>query len=185
MYYRPRNRIVEIADPSGSVVELSAMKAHARVDFADDDADVAAAEKAAVRAVEHATQRLLIAREVVLRLPDLPPQRIPIELPGGPVSTLTSVIADGDPVTGATVYGSAPAILVPGADWPEVTGEGYPVVITYTAGYATVPDDLLLAVKMLGAHFYANREAVLVNLSAAPLPLGVEAMVGPYRVRPI
>jgi hypothetical protein len=38
----------------------------------------------------------------------------------------------------------------------------------------TVPADLAEGVLQLTAHFYENREATLVGLSAMPLPMGVE-----------
>lgn len=43
------------------------------------------------------------------------------------------------------------------------------------------PDDLELAVLMLAAHFYENREASLVNVTAQILPLGVTDIIADYR----
>lgn len=186
MNYRPCNRIVEVADPSGAVVPIADLRDQVRAQgFEDDDASLVAKEKAAVTMIEQNTQRLLISREVVLRLPGLPDLRTPVELFGGSVSAVESVVADGEAVTGAVAYGKSPAVLVPSADWPNVTGEGYPVVITYTAGYSTVPSDLIEAIKLLVGHFYANREGVVLGVSAVSLPLGIEALIAPYRIRSV
>lgn len=184
MAYRPRNRVIEIADPSGDVVSLSDLKIRARIDGDDDDADLMALAKEAVTFVEGKTLRLLFRRQVVLRLPGLPGLRDPVELPGGIVSAVSSVVADGDAITGAAAFGDSPAVLVPGADWPAVTGEGYPVVITYTAGYETVPADLALAVKLLVAHWYKYREAV-TDGAPSEVPLGLESILSRYRIRPV
>tara|TARA_R110002074_G_scaffold252559_1_gene424311 strand:- start:154 stop:531 length:378 start_codon:yes stop_codon:yes gene_type:complete len=39
------------------------------------------------------------------------------------------------------------------------------------------------AIKMLSAHYYENRRAVVVGtLSAVEIPLGVKAIINPYRI---
>jgi Phage gp6-like head-tail connector protein len=43
------------------------------------------------------------------------------------------------------------------------------------------PEPLKEAVRQLAAHFYENREPVLVGVTAQTLPLGVFDLVGPYR----
>mgnify|MGYP000197396570 CR=1 FL=1 len=47
--------------------------------------------------------------------------------------------------------------------------------------YATVPAPLKEAVRQLAAHFYENREAALVGVTASELPFGVIDLVAPYR----
>lgn len=44
-----------------------------------------------------------------------------------------------------------------------------------------VPADLRLAVQMLAAHWFENREATIVGVSAAPLPLGFDDLIRPHR----
>ncbi len=182
MAYRPRDRIWQAAAATVPVVSLADLKSHCRVDFDDDDALLPTYEAAAVAAIEAGTQRLLTSRAVTLRLTDLPCSVTHIELPGGAVSALTSVVADGNTLTGCTVIGHSPALLVPATDWPAITGTGYPVTITYTAGYATVPPALKQAVMMLAGHFYENREASIIGVSAASMPLAVEYLMMPHRI---
>jgi hypothetical protein len=43
------------------------------------------------------------------------------------------------------------------------------------------PGDLKEAVRQLAAHFYENREATLVGVSANALPFGVTDLLAPYR----
>ena len=58
------------------------------------------------------------------------------------------------------------------------------VQIEYVTGYASgaCPDPLRAAVLLLTAHFYENREAVLVGAVSKPLEFALEALCAPYRV---
>lgn len=46
---------------------------------------------------------------------------------------------------------------------------------------ATVPADLKEAVCLLAAHWYVNREATLIGVTAEELPFGVWAIINEYR----
>jgi len=157
MTYRPRNRVFTPVALSVSAVTLAEMKLHLRVDDTSEDTLIAAISIAATAAVESWTHRLLIQRQAVLNLPGLPIGLEPVELPGGAVASVASVVASGTTVTGAVVYGNSPALLAPATDWPVVTAEGYPVTITYTAGFTAVPEDLKAAVKLIAADLYERR----------------------------
>lgn len=57
------------------------------------------------------------------------------------------------------------------------------VAITFTAGYgaaAAVPASIKAAILLMVAHFYQNREATGAEMAA--IPLGVDALVAPYRM---
>jgi uncharacterized phiE125 gp8 family phage protein len=177
MAYRPRNRIWMPAALSASAVSLVDMQEHLRV---SDDGDVALINDisiAATAAVEKWTQRLLVRRQVVVKL-------CPIELPGGQVGAVETFTAEGVAVTGAAVYGDSPAVLVPSAEWPVVTDKGYPVTITYTVGYLTVPQDLKAAVKLIASDLYERRG----HSSEAPLsvvPISAEWLMARHRIMAI
>jgi len=47
--------------------------------------------------------------------------------------------------------------------------------------YDTLPGGLRRAVLMLAAHFFENREAVLVGISSNEMPLGFWELVAPHR----
>ena len=73
------------------------------------------------------------------------------------------------------------AVLVPAADWPSVVGEGYPVTITYVAGFIAVPMDLQHAVKMLVAEMYERR----ANAVEGPINRAIvsaEYLMEPHRI---
>jgi uncharacterized phiE125 gp8 family phage protein len=53
----------------------------------------------------------------------------------------------------------------------------------YGATAADVPDPLRHVVRMLVAHWYENRGLAAIGASVAALPVGVDALIAPYRVR--
>lgn len=184
MAYRPLDRIwTPGAAPSG-VVLLALLKSQMKIDGSFDDDLVTSMGNAAVSSVEKSTQRLLSSRTCTLALSELPSGKCPIELPGGVVSSITSVFADGVEVTGCTAIGHSPALLIPSDDWPEVTGDGYPVTITYVAGYSTVPVDLVHAVLMIAAELEQRRTEGFVGALRHAL-ISAEYLMKPYRIMPI
>lgn len=150
-------RVFTAAALTTSPVTIQSMRDHLRVTYDFEDGEIASYIMAATATVEKKTNRLLQSRSCVLRLTCLPIGQEPVELPGGQVTSITSVLVDGVAVTGATAIGDSPALLIPAADWPTATGEGYPVVITYVAGYATAPQGLVHAIKLIGADLFTRR----------------------------
>ena len=181
MAYRPRTRIWTPAALSAGAVSLDDLKSHLRVTSSAEDVLISAYGIAATAAAERWTQRIIIAREAVLSLDCLPGGKIPIELPGGNIISLTSVFADGVEITGCTVLGHSPAILLNPADWPAVTGDGYPVTITYQVGMATIPQDLSHAIKLFVGEMY-QRRANAVEGPLAQTLLSAEYLMGPHRI---
>ena len=49
------------------------------------------------------------------------------------------------------------------------------------SGMETIPADLRQAVLMLTGHFYENREATLVGISAEEVPFGVWVIINQHR----
>ena len=75
----------------------------------------------------------------------------------------------------------------PDFTWPSLDPtRAEPVTISFTAGFgataADVPPSLVQAVKLLAAHWFANREAVSAGAGMADVPLGVRALIAPYRM---
>lgn len=60
---------------------------------------------------------------------------------------------------------------------------GFTFAATYggTGQPALPPSDIKHAVLMLGAHWYDNREASLVGVSAQTIPFGVAEIIAEYR----
>ena len=75
----------------------------------------------------------------------------------------------------------------PGCWWPVAAWRPDAVQVTYSAGYGAtagaVPATLQLAMLLLVAHWYENREATQAAISGngpMPLPLGVESLLVPH-----
>jgi uncharacterized phiE125 gp8 family phage protein len=119
-----------------------------------------------------------------------------IELPFPPLVSVTSlayVDRDGAPQTLAApsyqidtagfVGRVAPAY---GTFWPSTRNQLNAVTVTYVAGYgdpADVPPAIKSALRLMLGHLYENREAVVTGTIATQLPLAVDALLAPYRVR--
>ncbi|HVV43177.1 MAG TPA: head-tail connector protein [Nitrobacter sp.] len=74
-------------------------------------------------------------------------------------------------------------LITAAQDWLE-TQLGYKLADRFTTGSPAtlnVPPALDHCQLMMIGHFYANREATLVGVSAAPLPLGVCEIVNDWR----
>ena len=85
---------------------------------------------------------------------------------------------------GATVHASR------GAGWPTGLGRASDAIrIRFKAGFGRaddIPSPIRLGIKMLAAHWFANREATTSDSRATPqqLVLGLKALCGRYRVSP-
>ena len=184
MVYRPQDRIFTPAAPTAGVVSLTDLKAHLRLTGDDEESLVKTLGFTALAIAEAYTQRLFSTRQCTLQLSALPDGIEPIELPGGLPGALTSVFVDGVEVTGCTIIGHSPALLIPATNWPAVTGAGYPITITYTAGYATVPQDLQHALKLIVGDLFEQRthssEARL-----ADVPISATYLMDRHRIRPL
>lgn len=177
------DRIWTPADLTASAVDVADLRSHLRIDNTDEYALITAYGLAATAMVERYTQRLMVRRSCVLSLSDLPTGQTPIPLSDGVVGAITSVVVDGVAVTGCTALGASPAMLIPAADWPTVTGEGYPVVITYTAGFTAPPADLAAAVMLIVGDLFQNRSNSS-EASMSEVPISAKALMQPHRIMP-
>jgi len=184
-----------ITEPADEPITTAEQKSHSRIDIATEDTLIAGFVKAARTNLEDLTGIKFLTQKWLLTLPAFPSTNI-IKLPFSPiisVDEIKTIDADGDEAVFntdnyVTDFVSIPAIikLKSGYTWDEPTS-GYREVngveIFFTTGYATtakIPVNLKLAIKMLAAHFYENREATTIgNLS--DLPMGVASLVMPYK----
>lgn len=81
---------------------------------------------------------------------------------------------------------SSPAILqcAPGKTWPATQSRPGAVTVDWQAGWAdaaSVPGDILHAMRLLIGHWDQNREAVVTGSIASAVQLTVDALLDPWR----
>lgn len=164
-------------------VDLDQAKAQCRVMHSREDALITQYMNAARAHLERFTGRKLAVGEVVDTFDRFGEA---LQLSVGPFVSLTSigyVDADGQAqeLSGASALDGL--VYAPAGGWPTIKDHSA-ITVTYQAGFQETPADLDMAQLLLIGHFYNNREAVQVgsgSSGAVELPLGVQALAGPYR----
>lgn len=119
-----------------------------------------------------------------------------IVVPGSPVQSVTSITytdTDGAEQTlDASKYRvdskSTPARITPAYSetWPATRQETNAITVRIVAGFGiastTIPEDLTTAIRLLLAHWYENREAVIIGTITATVPLGYDYLIAPHRI---
>ena len=199
MQYRSLTRATP---PAVEPVTVSEAKAHLRVDVSDDDAYIATLITAAREWCEQYLDRTLIDTQWTMRLDSFPYE---IELPRPPIAsagtatavTLTYTLGDDSTATlSSTQYrvdrNSTPGVVrqLRAGTWPANLDDYNAVAVTWWAGYGSsgtsVPAAIRHAMLMLVAHWYENRNTVLVGSISKPLEYAVESLLssqkwGSYR----
>jgi uncharacterized phiE125 gp8 family phage protein len=186
-----------IVEPSEEPITLDELKDHLRVDGTEEDALIMAYGRAARRQCELISRRAFVTQTWELALECWPqwgyPQRSYIGLPYPPLQSVISI---------SYVDSAGVTSVMPGADyvvdnyrepgrvilgygkiWPSVTlRPGPSVIVRYVAGHGSpvvVPETYKQAIKLLAAHYYENREAVVIQAGAmaTKVPLAVEALL--------
>lgn len=181
--------LLELIDPpTEEPVSLAEVKAHLRVLHDDEDEAIERFARAARRAVELRGGVSLTSQGWRLSL-DRAPQGV-LTLPRIPVFSVEAVGFVGrngafeavSPEHYDLQTGPAGRLALRGAaPWPPREVGAFRV--DFTAGWpgpSEVPEELKLAVKMLAAHFFENRQAVGPERVFAA-PEAVDALIAPYR----
>jgi uncharacterized phiE125 gp8 family phage protein len=182
-----------LAGPAVEPVSLAEAKAHLRLDGEDEDQLITTLIAAARIHVEAVTGRVLIAQSWRLVLDGWPGNRV-VTLPVGPLIELTAITAydaEGDaqaiPLAGILPEsGAGPArLFLPRALPTPALRERQGLEIDFVAGYGAdagdVPEGLKLAVLRLVAHWFENRDAVILAGSGSIVPPGLDAVLAPWR----
>lgn len=181
-----------IVPPAVEPVTLEDLKAHARVDFDDDDGVLSGYLKSAVQHLDGyrgVLGRCMVNQGWSVSFSAWSPV-LPLPFPDVSVAVVTYLDGDGLPV----VLDAAQYELIEGATGARLVFHQFsapllyaqscaPITVSLTAGFGPaatdVPAPLVHAIKLLAAHWYENREAVGKVQSA--LPMGVAALISPYR----
>ena len=173
-------------------VTRDAMRTHLRVTAVDEDDLIDTLASAATARAELITGRQFITATLKLTLDAFPEH---INLPRPPLQSVTHVKyydTDGDQQTWSSAEyavdtGSTPGRLGPayGYTWPSTRVMMAAVEVQYVAGYGVdpgdVPEGLQVAIKMLAAHWYENREST-TEAALRETPQAVEDLLWQYRV---
>ena len=174
-----------------TIITVADLKSHLRVTHTQEDTLIGAMRSAAIAWVEEYCNIKLGSYTARGYLPGFYNSYIPI----GPVTAITEVkyqtTADKDYDTdlstlGATLWYtdiiSQPARIA-FRDYPQTYDYALtPVVVSFTAGYSTMPTPVIHALRLLVAHFYENRQEEITGSITARLKFGLEALLNPYRI---
>ena len=187
-----------VTAPAAEPVSLVEIKLHLRLDANDDTEDdlLTALIKSAREYIESYTRRALVTQTWDYFLEGLP-EGDEIWLPYPPLQSVTSLKyrdTDGN----ETTWDSSNYIvdtnsfigrikLAYGVSWfTDTLYPANPITVRFVCGYGDadeVPVGIKSAVKLLVAHWYEHREAV-VSKNEAPynIPFTVDALLYPFRV---
>lgn len=176
------------AEESITLVEAK-LQCQIDADIVDEDSVIDSYIGAATSTCEEFTGRPLITQEKQYiggfsKCIELTPNLLSVE-------SVEYIDIDGNPQTlaPAKYYIDTASVIgriVPLEAWPSVqSAHPQPVTASFTCGYGTaddVPDSIKQCMRMLVGHWYRNREAVIVGVSAAPIDFAVDALLNPHRV---
>jgi uncharacterized phiE125 gp8 family phage protein len=180
--------------PSTTPITLAEAKAHLRVDHTDEDTLIQTLLDAAVSHFDGYTG--ILGRCMISQVWELYYDAFPsgdMQVPLGNIISIDTV-EYVDPTTeiyttwSDTNYEvdekSVEGWIVPIDSWPTAMETTNAVRVTFTAGFgataASVPGAIRAALLLMIGHLYKNREAV-ADAAMAELPMGVRALVDPFR----
>jgi uncharacterized phiE125 gp8 family phage protein len=174
-----------------TIITVADLKSHLRVTHTQEDTLIGALRSAAISWVEEHCNIKLGSYTARGYLTDWRPAYFPI----GPVTAISEVkyqtTADKDYTTDLTTLGTTlwytdevtqPARIA-FRDYPTTYDYALtPVVVTFTAGYTTMPAPVVHAIRLLVAHMYENRQEEVIGTITTRLKFGLEALLNPFRI---
>lgn len=181
--------VVVSVEPTEEPVTVAVLKTHLRVDFDDDDDLIEDLIIAAREHVEARTGLKIPAQTVVMKCDSFEDLA---RLPTAPIRSITSIsYVDTDGATqtlAGTVYegridGLEPQIVLKyNQSWPSIQDRSR-ITVTAPAGYVTTPYQLRLAMMVVAADLYKNRESGTEGPSTLNAsPVDISAMIENHRL---
>ncbi len=183
---------VSVIEPPAAVVSWEEMKSHCRLDDDTEKLHMEVLVAGATSWLDGPTGWL--GRSIGVQLLEYAGEQWPgclTDLPYGRVLEVTAVVyVDPDGVE-HELPKPYPNNLM---DFPDIRGEPGDIRIQYYAGFGLkdpeastgwvndVPQALRVAIMLLAAQWFENREAVAVGVSVSDLPYSVSALIQPYRI---
>jgi uncharacterized phiE125 gp8 family phage protein len=178
------------------VVSVAELKKHVGIDFNETYYNdmLESMEAAAVEYIESRSRLTLRQSTWLVTVEEFPKDREPLALPIWPILDASTVVVQYTPPVGSltTLTGTQVAIASPPASvypdpveyWPETLENKIDAVrITFTAGWtiATIPAMVKHAVKLLVAHWFRNRETVIVGSISKEMEHAVDRLLVQFR----
>jgi len=166
------------------IVSLADMKEFLRVDHNDEDTTISEIITSAVMAVQNYTGRVFNSTTYTMKLDSFHNIEIPTQ-----ISSVTGVTYHDTAGLSQTLSTkkyyidlSREPARVAFLNTPSIYEDMFnAVTISGAVGHQASPP-IKHAIKMLAAHYYENRRAVIVGVKASKIPLGIEAILNPYRI---
>ena len=188
-------QLARTTDPTEEPVSVVQLRGHLREDSTDQDDQITSYIQAAREELEERTRRGFVTQSWTLKLPCFSDSIILPRAPLQSVTSITYIDEDGASQTLAsdqyTVLASTlPGRIIPAYDvtYPTHRAQTDAITIEYVVGYgaaSSVPERIKQAIRLLAAHWYENREAVITGTTAALVPLAVERLVDSFIVREV
>jgi uncharacterized phiE125 gp8 family phage protein len=165
--------------PAIEPISLTEAKEYARIDSTFEDTLISSLIKVARLHCEAFTGKAIIRKTITIESFTFPYQW---QLPYGPLSSATDItkVVNIDqngtetPLNYQVNVGLFPKIAITSGP------QSFKFKMVYTAGFTNVPEDIKLAVKMMVNTMYERRED-FSDLQAIPSPIGVKALLMPYK----
>lgn|SRR5574337_1304521 len=183
--------------PAVEPVTLEEAKNHLRVDLDDDDSLIESLVRAAREHAEVFTGRALISQTWEAYLDEWP-KGDSISLPYPPLKSVTGVYYTGTDGNETELAGTEYAVdtvsikgrvvLKSGKSWPSAElGPLNPIRIRFVAGYGDtalgVPEGIRSAIKLILGTLYQYRETIIIGTIVSEMPMAIDSLLWPYRVK--
>lgn len=187
--------LLRTTHPTTTVLATSDVKTHLNIDIGDDDAYLGELVKSAESYCEDNTGRQFLTATYTLTMDEFPTWEL--VLPRPPLQSISSITyvasSDGSTLTlGSSAYKVATngikGRVTPSYNevWPTARNEIDAVTVTYIAGATSsslVPREAHEAMKLLTAHYYTNRTAVVATGAVPQVnKLGVDSLLAHIKV---
>lgn len=186
--------------PTTLALTLQDCKRHLNVTSTEDDALITTHIKAATNMLENRFNRCFVKQTRILKFDDFNDTkymhtdkygRRRIYPPRSPLSSVSS-IARLTSTGGTSTLPTSDYVVSTGdkpgfvgesynATWPDVYAQPNSVTVTYVAGHSTVsggvPEHVKQAIRMIVAHWYRQREGVLIGSISKEIEYGIDALM--------
>ncbi|MGH1350002.1 MAG: head-tail connector protein [Methyloligellaceae bacterium] len=185
--------IVLTSGPLLEPLTVAEIKTFLRVDNDDEDILISSLITAGRIHIEQKINRKLITQSwswYLSRWPDKPELTLPLS-PVQSVDAIQTYDAEGMPTTWPAenyqtdIYSDAAKIISKNTGWPNPENTVNGIEIQITAGYGNNPSDIpepvRQALRLMVAHWFENREPVILGETPISVPENAMALLSPFK----